>query len=209
MYTCTYINTTVCIEGILPSGTNPESQVWGIRCSFYLLRAICVSYIHILCVSYIHILCIYICIYIYMYIYTYLDIVKFMRNLHVNINSYLSFTYTQELGLKACTDASTGWLRLVGSLKLYVSLESVGLFCRALLQQRPIISRSLLVVATPYFTLASVHYFYTDCCMHINTYIYMCVNICVYVHIYVYGEFDVLLCYMYSIYTYTCIYVYM
>jgi len=27
-----------------------------------------------------------------------------------------------------------GWLRLVGSLKLQVSLENIGLFCRALLQ---------------------------------------------------------------------------
>ena len=43
-----------------------------------------------------------------------------------------------------------GWLRSVGSLKLYVSLENIGLFCRALLQKRPIILRSLLIVATPY-----------------------------------------------------------
>jgi len=43
-----------------------------------------------------------------------------------------------------------GWLRLVGSLKLYVSLGNIGLFCRALLQKRPILLRSLLMVATPY-----------------------------------------------------------
>ena len=40
-----------------------------------------------------------------------------------------------------------GWLRSNGSLKLYVSLENIGLFCRALLQKRPIILRSLLMVA--------------------------------------------------------------
>jgi len=45
--------------------------------------------------------------------------------------------------------ATMAWLRLVGSLKLYVSLENIGLFCRALLQERPIILRSLLIVATP------------------------------------------------------------
>jgi len=39
-----------------------------------------------------------------------------------------------------------GWLRLVGSLKLYVSLENIGLFYRALLQKRPIILRSLLSI---------------------------------------------------------------
>jgi len=43
-----------------------------------------------------------------------------------------------------------GWLRLAGSLKLYVSLENIGLFCRALLQKRPMILRSLLIIATPY-----------------------------------------------------------
>ena len=43
-----------------------------------------------------------------------------------------------------------GWLRLVGSLKLQVSLENIGLFYRALLQKRPIILRSLLIIATPY-----------------------------------------------------------
>jgi len=43
-----------------------------------------------------------------------------------------------------------GWLRLVGSLKLYVSLENIGLFYRALLQKRLIVLRSLLAEATPY-----------------------------------------------------------
>jgi len=43
-----------------------------------------------------------------------------------------------------------GWLRFVGSLKLQVSLAEYRLFYRALLQKRPIILRSLLIVATPY-----------------------------------------------------------
>ena len=42
------------------------------------------------------------------------------------------------------------WLRLVGSLKSYVSFADYCLFHRALLQKRPTISRSLLIVATPY-----------------------------------------------------------
>jgi len=42
-----------------------------------------------------------------------------------------------------------GWLRLVGSLKLSVSFAEYRLFCRALLQKRPIIW-SLPIVATPY-----------------------------------------------------------
>jgi len=43
-----------------------------------------------------------------------------------------------------------GWLRLVGSIKLYVSFAEYCLFYRALLQKRPIIVRSLLIVATSY-----------------------------------------------------------
>jgi len=50
----------------------------------------------------------------------------------------------------AIRNAGMGWLRLVGSLKLQVSLAEYRLFCRALLQKRPIILRSLLIVATPY-----------------------------------------------------------
>ena len=42
-----------------------------------------------------------------------------------------------------------GWLRLVGSFKLYVSVAEYHLFCRALLQKRPIILRSLIIEATP------------------------------------------------------------
>ena len=43
-----------------------------------------------------------------------------------------------------------GWLRLVGTLKAQVSFAEYHIFYRALLQKRPIILRSLQVVATPY-----------------------------------------------------------
>ena len=42
-----------------------------------------------------------------------------------------------------------GWLRLVGSLKPYVSFAEYSLFYRALLQKRRTILRSLRIVATP------------------------------------------------------------
>ena len=45
---------------------------------------------------------------------------------------------------------ATGWLRVVGSFKLWVSFAEYSLFYRALLQKRLIIWRSLLIVATPY-----------------------------------------------------------
>ena len=42
-----------------------------------------------------------------------------------------------------------GWLQLVGSLKLQVSFAEYRLFYRDLLQKRPIILRSLVIIATP------------------------------------------------------------
>ena len=52
--------------------------------------------------------------------------------------------------LWVCYQCAMGWLRLVGSLESHVSFAEYRLFDRALLQQRPIIIRSLLIVATPY-----------------------------------------------------------
>jgi len=49
-----------------------------------------------------------------------------------------------------------GWLRRVGCLKTYVSLQNIGLFCRSLLQKRPIFLSILLIVATPYKESTSV-----------------------------------------------------
>ena len=46
-------------------------------------------------------------------------------------------------------ERSMGWLRLVGSFKLQVSSAEHSLFFKALLQMRPMILRSLLIVATP------------------------------------------------------------
>jgi len=46
--------------------------------------------------------------------------------------------------------STIGWLRWVGSLKLWVSFAEYRLFYRALLQTRPRLLRSLLFVATPY-----------------------------------------------------------
>jgi len=43
-----------------------------------------------------------------------------------------------------------GWLRLVGSLKLQVSFVKETYKRDDILQKRPIILRSLLIVATPY-----------------------------------------------------------
>jgi len=60
----------------------------------------------------------------------------------------LQFVYTVR-GVVSVLNLIMGWLQLVGSLKIYVSFAEYRLFYRALLQKRPIILRSLLIVATP------------------------------------------------------------
>ena len=62
------------------------------------------------------------------------------------------------------TQSTMGWLRLVGYLKLQASFAEYRLFCRALLQKRPTILRSLLIVATPYLCLyQTLDYVCIDC----------------------------------------------
>ena len=64
-----------------------------------------------------------------------------------------------------------GGLRLVGSLKLYVSFAEYSLFDRAVLQKRPINQRSLLFVATPYVCA------YVCGCVRVR--VWMCFCVCV------------------------------
>jgi len=63
---------------------------------------------------------------------------------------YLSLYIERERDNIRCTINHMGWLRLVGSLKMYVSFAEYSLFHWALLQKSPMILGSLLIVATPY-----------------------------------------------------------
>jgi len=47
------------------------------------------------------------------------------------------------------SNTDLGWLRFVGSLKSWAFFAEYSIFCRAFLQKRPVILRSLLIVATP------------------------------------------------------------
>ena len=64
-----------------------------------------------------------------------------------------------------------GWLRLVGSLKLYVSFAKEPYKRDYILQKRPIFLRSLLVVGTPYYNMWHITYKYI--------YIYTHTSVCV------------------------------
>jgi len=71
-----------------------------------------------------------------------------------------TYSHTPGSGGSRCTHIfllRMGWLRLVGSLKLYVSFSEYRLFYRALLQKRHVSLRSQLIVATPYRHIHIIH----------------------------------------------------
>ena len=94
-------------------------------------------------------------------------------HLHIHVHTYIhSFTHVYLLG------TLMRWLRLVGSLKLYVSFAKEPYKIEDILQKKPIILRSLLIVASPYrcvYTYRCIHIYYS--CMRV------CMRFCVRVHI--------------------------
>jgi len=97
--------------------------------------------------------CLFICVYteytyIYIYIYIHICIYAYLYvciYIHIYLSIYISIYCTARHSW-----AMGWWLRWVGSLKLQVSFAKYGLLYRALLQKRPMILRSLLIVASPY-----------------------------------------------------------
>jgi len=71
-----------------------------------------------------------------------------MARPQVLISSNAAWVHVKASRIKAKKN-DMGWLRLVESIKLLVSFAEYSLFYRALLQKRPMILRSLLIVATP------------------------------------------------------------
>ena len=105
-----------------------------------------------------------------------------------------------------------GWLRLVGSLKLYVSFAKEPYKRDHILQKRPVILRSLIIVATQYLDKCEsyrtrrrvtclVDMFMIMCgCVYVY-YTYVYIYICIYIYIYIYTYI-----YMY-LYMYMYIYI--
>ena len=123
---------------------------------------------------YVHVnICIYICTYIYIYIYIHIYIYRkmyigtyigvsckilqscvtrccgFSLAMHCNILQHTA-SYCHTLQHTAIHKNVTGWLRLVGSLKSQVSFAKEPCKRDFILQNRPVILRSLRIVATPY-----------------------------------------------------------
>jgi len=79
-----------------------------------------------------------------------------------------------------------GWLWFVGSIKLHVSFAEYSLFCRALLQKRPVLLSILLTKATPYIFYRTNTFIYIYIYICVSTYLCMCIYSCMYMHIYIY-----------------------
>ena len=129
-------------------------------------------------------------------------------NVHVCVHLYIikytykythKYTYLFKFMCVSNSSAHThksppmGWLRLVGSLKLQVSFAEYRLFYRAPLQKRPIILRSLLIVATPYpFSLA------LWACVYVRqgdtVDVYMCVSECTFMRIQLHVYVQIYVC---------------
>ena len=72
---------------------------------------------------------------------------------HIHATHTHAHTHTHTHTLLHIQDTirpTRGWLRLVGSLKLYVSFAKEPYKRDYILHKRPVILRSLLIVATPY-----------------------------------------------------------
>ena len=68
---------------------------------------------------------------------------KFFMCNHKHVHTYAHISCRNQ-------QHTMGWLRLVGSLKSQVSSAEYRLFYRAFLPKRPVILKSLRIVATPY-----------------------------------------------------------
>jgi len=138
-------------------------------------------YVYTYIYMYIHI---YICIFTYIYIYICIHI--YMHTyVQTNMCSYIHICMYMCAHMWRYTHM--GWLQLVGSLKSLVFFAENSLFYRALLQKRPIILRSLLIVATPYTFEESDKVAETHVYIHKCMYIYACTYVLLYIfNLYIY-----------------------
>jgi len=79
-----------------------------------------------------------------------IDLVECPINKSCHTFKKITWEITHSCAWNDSTQPVMGLLRLVGSLKSQVSFAEYSPFYRALLQKRPMILRSLLIVATPY-----------------------------------------------------------
>jgi len=89
--------------------------------------------------------------YVYLYAYVWLIVVYMERERERDRTK--RDIYRQSTNTATVFSTDIGWLRLVGSLKLQVSFAKEPYKRDYFLQKRPIIVRSLLILAAPYLPL--------------------------------------------------------
>jgi len=81
----------------------------------------------------------------------YIQPFEFGVSLDLILRSQSNWSLLKGMWQTRCRELDMGWLRLVGSLKLWVSFTKEPYKRDYILQKRPMILRSLLIVATPQF----------------------------------------------------------
>jgi len=147
IYIYVYVYVYVCV----PVHDTPEEMQENVSHTYAQ------THTHMLCSFSLHFSCICICVYLCTW-HARRNARKYLSHAHTNTHTHALFVFPPlfQSNTILCilwfnwrAQAGMGWLRLVGSLKLQVSFAENRLFYRALLQKRPIILRSLLIVATP------------------------------------------------------------
>ena len=127
------------------------------------------TYTHV----YIRVHTIYICI---IYAHGSKDDLLTSSTVHICIHAYTQNRYiykTHTRNEDYLLDSTIGWLRLVGSLTLQVSFAKEPYKRDCVLQKRPIILSSLLIIATPYLLDSATTVKVCVC-------VCMCVCVCIY-----------------------------
>jgi len=96
-------------------------------------------------------------------------------SLFLSLSLSLSFSLSLSLSI-LCGNRAMGWLQLVGCLELLVSFAKEPYKTNEILQERPIILRSLLIVATLY--VHSVFACVCVCCRMKRVCVCVCVCVC-------------------------------
>ena len=122
-------------------------------CMCFICMCVCVIHTSFVCSAFMSCTCLYcVCTCMCTRMHAYICLCAHICVMHAYV-SLISHTCVYAF-LNARVYIGMRWLQLVGSLKLQVSFAEYRLFHRALLQKRPVILRSPLIVATPYMSPA-------------------------------------------------------
>ena len=139
-------------------------------------------------------MCLCVCVYVHN-IYVYMCICIYIYHTYGCVSVYPSFNNT---GLMSSQNQHKWTRGVVGSLKLQVSFAKKPYKRDDILQKRPIILKSLLIVATPYIQV--------DACVCISVQLYQCIYIYIYIYVYIYIYIYIFVCVSVCVCVCVCVY---